>query len=158
MSSLLKKALVCLISVGFIVVHSLSVMAQAPEQAQPDVIAGRPQPPMENVFFNVLWGSLTGGMLVMGWATLDDNKSTDERYTVNYLTSQFLSGATYGGLIGLIAGVYISFKGITFDENRAKLAILQPPIRNYLPTGQDRERFKTIDLQAVHLLDFEYRF
>jgi hypothetical protein len=158
MSSHVKKALISLLVVGFISFQSLSAFGQVADQAPPDVLAQQPQPPMENVFFNVLWGSLTGGMLMMGWATLDDEKPSDERYTTNNMTKQFLSGATYGGILGLLAGVYFSFQGITFDENRTKIAVFQPPRKDYFPSAKFSKQKEGTSPQEMSLVDFQYEF
>lgn len=158
MSSCLKKALVVIISTGLISAQSLTVLGQVPEQAIPDMVADRPQPPMQNVFFNVLWGSLTGGMLMMGWSTVDDSKEPDERYTVSNMTSQFLSGATYGGLISLAVGVYLSFKGITFDESRSRLAVLQAPSQDFFPSAKYKGKTASDEMRTVHLLNYQYQF
>ena len=159
MSSFVKQVLIGMLAICFFCSQSLTVFAQAEAPPLPQMIGEKPQPPMQNVFFNVLWGSLTGGMLMMGWSMLDDSKTTDERYTVNNMSSQFLSGATYGGLLGLAVGVYLSFKGITFDENRTKIAFLRP-------FGQ--EPFSSVDIsknnsqvlipQKLRLIDLQYRF
>jgi hypothetical protein len=98
------------------------VLGQAAVRPGNDLMLARSQPPMKNVFFNVLWGSLTGGMLLMGWSTLDDSLSKEDRFKFSRLSHQFLVGATYGGLGGLAAGVYLSIKGITFDENLSRIA------------------------------------
>jgi hypothetical protein len=113
---------------------------------------------MQNVFFNVLWGSLAGGMLMMGWATLDDTIPTDERYTVSNMSSQFLTGATYGGLLGLAAGIYISFQGITFDESRTKIAFFQPPRGQLLSSAEFGRNQPGFTKQDLHIVDFQYQF
>jgi hypothetical protein len=158
MPSHVKKTLVYIVAIGFFCFQSLSAFGQVPAQTAPEIMMQRPQPPMENVFFNVLWGSFTGGMLMMGWASLDDSKGTEERYSVDNLRTQFLTGATYGGLLGLIAGVYISFKGITFDENRTKIAILQPPRKDYFPTAKYSAQATKASAQDLSLFDFQYSF
>ena len=87
-----------------------------------------PQPPMRNIFFNVLWGSVAGGTVVTGWAILDDSKEKGERYKTSYLQKKFVTGATYGGLLGLAIGVVLSMKGIAFDESRSRIAFAPPPV------------------------------
>ncbi|OGG95461.1 MAG: hypothetical protein A2508_03855 [Candidatus Lambdaproteobacteria bacterium RIFOXYD12_FULL_49_8] len=82
---------------------------------------GGPNPPMRNVFLNVLWGSLTGGMLYTGLNILDDTKSKGERYGFTNMTAKFIEGATYGGIGGLFVGVYLSMSGISFDPNRTRV-------------------------------------
>jgi hypothetical protein len=158
MSSHVKKALVSLLVVGFVLFQALSAYGQMADQATPNVLPQQPQPPMENVFFNVLWGSLTGGMLMLGWATLDDAKSEEERYKTSYMTKQFLSGATYGGLLGLVAGVYLSFQGITFDESRTKIAIFQPPRKDYFPSVKYSNQKPLASAQEMSLVDLQFEF
>ncbi|MDH5559559.1 MAG: hypothetical protein OEY59_01730 [Deltaproteobacteria bacterium] len=70
--------------------------------------------PMRNVFLNVVWGSLAGGMSYMGLSLLDDSKPQEEKYSFSNMTTQFIYGATYGGLLGLAAGVYFTISNITF--------------------------------------------
>ena len=116
------------------------------------------QPPMKNVFLNVLWGSLSGGMLLMGWSTLDDSISSDERYKFSRLSEQFLVGATNGGILGMVAGVYLSIRGITFDENLSRIAFYPDYDQN--PEGQrffaTSSAFKSSD--SVNLLNFHFKF
>jgi len=157
MLSQIKLGLVGLLTIGCMLLQPLSAFAQVPDQAAPEIMVEKPQPPMQNVFFNVLWGSFTGGMLVMGWSTLDDSKTTDERYTVNNLSGQFLTGATYGGLIGLAVSVYLSFQGITFDESRTKIAILQPP-KGFEPLSGQNGLPSGILAKDLHLFSVQYEF
>jgi hypothetical protein len=135
-----------------------AVRAQNVENLPTELILPRPQPPMQNVFFNVLWGSLTGGMLMTGWATVDDSETERVRYSVSYLSDQFLTGATYGGILGLVAGVYLSLKEITFDENLSRIAFFplkrpnsQPALHlaNSAPRSIDRD---------FGLIEFRLRF
>jgi hypothetical protein len=158
MSSHVKKVLISILAIGFLFFQSLLTFGQVPDPAIPELINRRPQPPMENVFFNVLWGSLTGGMLMMGWATLDDETPTEERYTTSNMTNQFLTGATYGGLLGLVAGIYLSFQGITFDENLTKIAVLQPPRKDYFPTARYSNQPPGAPSQDLSLVDFQIGF
>lgn len=158
MSSHVKKMLISIFAIGFLFSQTLVTFGQIPDQAGPEVFNQKSQPPMENVFFNVLWGSLTGGMLMMGWATLDDDKPADERYTTSNMTKQFLSGATYGGLLGLVAGVYISFQGITFDENLTKIAIMQPPSKDHFPSARYSNQPPGTPSQDLNIVDFQIDF
>jgi len=134
------------------------VFAQANAGAPPEIPTARPQPPMENVFFNVLWGSLVGGMLVMGWSTLDDSVDSDQRYRFSRLSEQFLIGATYGGILGLITGVYLSIKGITFDENLSRIA--HNPLNE--PDRIQGQHFSLSGLKEsrnrIHLVNLTLRF
>lgn len=158
MLSYFKRTLIGALTVGMICLRSLSGYGQIPNQPAPEIVTQRPQPPMQNVFFNVLWGSLAGGVLMMGWAALDDTLPTDERYTVSNMSTQFLAGATYGGILGLAAGIYISFQGITFDENRTKIAFFQPPQGEQLFSAGYGRNQPELAKQDLHLIDFQYRF
>ncbi|MCP4756604.1 MAG: hypothetical protein GY866_37555 [Proteobacteria bacterium] len=113
---------------------------------------------MENVFWNVLWGSLCGGMLLVGWATMDDSKETSERYSFGTLSTQFLTGATYGGLLGLTAGVYFSIKGISFDENLTRIAFT--PNTNQVPEELRYNAFTKPKSASgkIHLMNLQIRF
>jgi len=152
-----KRALVCLAVLLMVLGKGSPVFSQVVNQPDPNLALAKPQPPMKNVFFNVLWGSVCGGMLLMGWATLDDAIPTEERYTFNRLSSQFLVGATYGGFLGLAAGIYFSIKGITFDENLSRIA--------YEPT-RPLESLETVGAQAqipprntgIPLVQYQFRF
>jgi hypothetical protein len=154
----IKKALACLLVLALIASQEAVIYAQAEESAVPEIAVQKPQPPMENVFFNVLWGSLTGGMLMMGWSTLDDSKPEDERFGTSNLSMQFLAGATSGGLLGLIAGVYISMKGITFDESRSKIAFFQLPQQETIPSGKYEWSKKEINKQPLNIVNFQMKF
>jgi len=81
---------------------------------------------MKNVFYNVLWGSFTGGMAYMSLTILDDSRDASEKYSFKFLTTQFIYGATVGGLIGLGVGTYLSMSGVTFDENLSRIAHYTP--------------------------------
>jgi hypothetical protein len=154
----IKNALVCLLVASFLICQESAVFAQAAENAVPDIGIQKPQPPMENVFFNVLWGSLSGGMLMMGWTSLDDGKEEEERYGVSNMSSQFLTGATYGGLLGLIAGVYISMKGITFDENRTKIAFFEIPRKESFSLTQNQWETSEPEKQPLNLIHLQMKF
>ncbi len=134
------------------------MFAQAEAQQASETYAMKAQPPMKNVFLNVLWGSLTGGLLLTGWATLDDSIASEERFKFSRLTEQFLVGATYGGILGMGAGVYLSIRGITFDQNRSRIAFY-PDYQND-PAGQ---RFfatsKSVKGKgSINLLNIHYKF
>ncbi len=70
------------------------------------------KPVMENVFFNVIWGSAGGGMLGLAIAVIG---SSDHSQPDNARSTAF-TGATIGGLAGLGIGLYLIFQGITFDK------------------------------------------
>lgn len=158
MSQLTKQFIAICLSIGLVWFQLSPAYAQENNEIFPEAQMTKPQVPMENVFFNVLWGSLTGGMLMMGWAMLDDAKPSSERYTLSNASKQFLSGATYGGLLGLAAGIYISFKGVTFDESRLKIAFLKPPIP--LPDTHSQEGSSPIHLGSsnLDLIQLKYDF
>ena len=96
----------------------------------------RREPPMRNVFLNVLWGSMAGGITYAGFRMLDDTKEKSERYSFTYITEQFVYGATAGGLVGLGVGVYLSISGIGFDANRSRIAHQMP----YVPGLPDERQ------------------
>ncbi len=71
----------------------------------------RSPPVMKNVFFNVAWGSATGALLgAAAVVVAADNPSSPEN-----TRSEAVTGATYGGLVGLGVGLYLVFSGITFN-------------------------------------------
>ena len=126
---LLKKTLIGILIFCLTVMFSTPTFAQeAAGDAGGDAgaaaapVMGRPDPPMKNVFHNVLWGSMAGGLVYMSLTILDDSKTKEERYSFKTLTIQFITGATYGGLAGLGTGVYLSLIGVSFDSNRSRIA------------------------------------
>lgn len=71
-----------------------------------------PQKPiMENVFYNVLWGSLFGAIVATGVSAAETKGVLPSDFSEKLYT-----GATYGGLLGLIAGVWLSSEGIYYKE------------------------------------------
>ncbi len=67
---------------------------------------------MENVFFNVIWGSAGGALLGLSIAVIgasDYSQPADARSTA-------FTGATIGGFAGLGIGLYLIFQGITFNQ------------------------------------------
>lgn len=77
---------------------------------------------MRNVFLNVLWGSLTTGMVYVSWNFLDNTHPKGERYSFSQITAKFVEGATYGSVLGLATGVYLSLGNISFDPGRSRIA------------------------------------
>lgn len=148
----------CLAALALIVSQEAALFAQAEDNAAPEIIIDKPQPPMENVFFNVLWGSLTGGMLMMGWSTLDDSTEEEERYGTGNLSLQFLTGATYGSLLGLVAGVYLSMKGVSFDESRTKIAIMPLPQEETFSLSRQQWKKTENNKQPLNLINFQMKF
>lgn len=84
------------------------------------------QPQMKNVFLNVLWGSLSGGLIYTGLNIVDDTRTEGERYSFSRMTTQFITGATYGAVAGLGVGVYLSLAGISFDPGRSRISSAEP--------------------------------
>lgn len=115
----------------------LPLAAAAPVGAQ---IAEKPV--MENVFFNVVWGSAAGA-LVGGAAAIIGSK--DKSNPTNLGGSAF-QGATIGGIIGLGVGLWLVYAGITFDESAVitsttsdsstMLAGLEPPFKLISEPGE----------------------
>jgi hypothetical protein len=106
-SRLAKALLPCL------VLHFV-LLASAQAQILPDrpgVPAGRPRVVMENVFFNVVWGSAFGATLGVATSILG---SADRSAPSNVRDGAF-SGATAGGIIGLGLALYLVYQGISFD-------------------------------------------
>ena len=126
-------------------------------QGTQQVMIPQTQPPMQNVFFNVLWGSAIGGMLRMGWETIDDSKPEEERYTVSNLTSNFAWGATVGGFMGLAAGIYLSMRGITFDENLTKIAFFPAGNPGYQKLYRMATKPQPVE-NSLHLIKFQFKF
>ncbi len=89
---------------------------------------------MQNVFFNVVWGSANGAMLGTAAAIIGSRNKENP----SDLGSAAFTGATVGGLIGLGVGLWLVYGGITFNEaatisanqplSPAQLAAMTPPI------------------------------
>ncbi len=109
-------------------------------------------PPMRNVFFNVLWGSMAGGMTYVSLSILDDSKPKGERYSFKNLTSKFILGATGGGLLGLAAGAYFSLSDISFDPNRSRIS------QNLSQPGLPDEGPRQMRADQIPLLHVNVRF
>jgi len=109
LSRLAKALLPCL------VLHFLLLApAQAQRQLLPDtpgVPRNRPKVVMENVFFNVVWGSALGATLGVATSIL----SSPDRSSPSNVRDGAFSGATAGGIIGLGLALYLVYQGITFD-------------------------------------------
>ncbi|HEX9842317.1 MAG TPA: hypothetical protein VGC20_06180 [bacterium] len=84
----------------------LPLLLQGPALAQE-------KPVMENVFFNVVWGSAFGATLGVAASVLG---SADKSAPDNVRSSAF-TGATGGGLLGLGLALYLVYTGITFDAS-----------------------------------------
>ncbi|PCI29890.1 MAG: hypothetical protein COB67_02985 [SAR324 cluster bacterium] len=109
----IHRYLICSLILLFLWIQLPAAFAQ---EAAPELNVPRGKAPMESIFHNVLWGSLAGGVVYSGLLLVDDSKTREERQKAANLTTQFVIGATVGGLIGLGAGVYFSLFGITFEE------------------------------------------
>ena len=133
-------------------------MAQEAAAADPagDNIAApmvmRADPPMKNVFHNVLWGSMAGGLIYMGLNILDDAKTKEERYSFSNLTVQFITGATYGGIGGLGVGTYLSILGVSFDSGQSRIA------HNLDYPGMKNPRETLAMKNQVPLMQYNYKF
>jgi len=130
MTKLLKRCVSALICLSFLITFSTNVFGQA-EEFPTEVPVELPHPPMQNIFFNVLWGSITGGTIMMAWSVIDDSKPKSERQSFSSLRNKFVEGATYGGVLGLFAGVYLSMNNITFDEGKTRIVFLKPIPTDY---------------------------
>lgn len=87
-------------------------------QEEPPPGAGRQQPVMRNVFFNVVWGSAFGATLGASASVI----GSDTPSRPPELRSATFNGATIGGLIGLGVGLYLVYTGITFDPAASLVA------------------------------------
>ncbi|MDX2470702.1 MAG: hypothetical protein QNL04_09035 [SAR324 cluster bacterium] len=156
---LLKKTLIGTLIFGLLASTSTPTFAQEAVAPAGDAgaaaapIMGRPDPPMKNVFHNVLWGSMAGGLVYMSLTILDDSKTTEERYSFKQLTIQFITGATYGGLAGLGTGVYLSLLGVSFDANRSRIAhgFKHAP-------GLEAEPMTIMTADQIPLMQYDYKF
>lgn len=85
--------------------------------AAPRAMAQGDKPVMENVFFNVVWGSATGALLGAAAAVI----GSEDKRRPNGLRRNMFEGATGGGIIGLSVGIWLIFSGITFDPDRSTI-------------------------------------
>ena len=126
MSKTPYRYVVWLICISMLFANGSGAFGQT-EELPAEVVEQLPQPPMENVFLNVLWGSIAGGTVLMSWSILDDKVERSERYKLSRLTEKFVVGATYGGIIGLAVGTILSMSETSFDPNRTRIAFAPPP-------------------------------
>ena len=84
----------------------------------PAALAQGRKPVMENVFFNVIWGSALGGVLGLASAII----SADDKSAPENARSGGFSGATVGGLVGLGVGLWVIYQGTTFEGSGVNLA------------------------------------
>ena len=99
-------ALVCVMAL-----QTSFVISATAQQA--GTLAPGEKPIMENVFFNVVWGSIAGMMLGAALATGEAEVKTQPEN----VSDRIALGATWGGLIGLGTGIWLATNGITFDPS-----------------------------------------
>ena len=75
------------------------------------------KPVMENVFFNVVWGSLFGIILGVAVAVIEADRPTAPKDSGDAA----FSGATAGGVIGLAVGLFMVATGASFDPQGSLL-------------------------------------
>ncbi len=82
---------------------------------------------MENVFFNVVWGSLFGIVLGTASAIIEADKKTSP----DGLRDKVFGGATVGGIVGLGVGLWLFSSGVTFEaEGTLLFTAGNPAARN----------------------------
>jgi hypothetical protein len=101
-----------------LLLEMLAGQAFAQDQAPPP----RQAPVMQNVFYNVVWGSAVGTLLGLASAI---ESSSDKTQPVGARSNAF-EGATIGGLLGLAAGIYLVFSGISFDPQGSTITDAAP--------------------------------
>ncbi|MCZ6472381.1 MAG: hypothetical protein O6934_02990 [SAR324 cluster bacterium] len=104
-STWIGKFLICMTAAQLV----LAPLALAQEAGVPP--GGKPV--MENIFFNVLWGSIFGLILGGAVAVIASEKPTAPEGFSDSATE----GATAGGIVGLATGLFLVTSGITFDPN-----------------------------------------
>jgi hypothetical protein len=101
--------------VAFLLAALLAAMLGAPPvfaQDQGQAAAPRAQAPvMQNVFYNVVWGSAVGALIGFAGAT----ESSKDKTQPDNARAAALEGATIGGLVGLGVGIWLVYAGITFE-------------------------------------------
>jgi len=95
--------------------------AAAPQGAAPR--SRGPAPVMENVFYNVVWGSAVGALVGVASAI---EGSKDKTNPDNFRGAAF-QGATLGGVIGIGVGVWLVYAGITFDPQGSTITGMAAP-------------------------------
>ncbi len=102
----IRKFLVCLLAALL-----FSTSLAFPQQRSARSIFEE-KPVMENVFYNVVWGSLLGIVLGAASAVIE----AEEKTSPEGLRDKIFGGATAGGMIGLGVGLWLFSTGITFDD------------------------------------------
>ena len=118
----LKRILVCATVAVMMIGNCVVVFSQELNAPLEELPLADTNPPMRNIFLNVLWGSLAGGTVWLGYTTLDDTKDKSKQKKNKNMVGQFAVGATYGGIGGLFLGLYLSLTGIEFDPNLTRIA------------------------------------
>ncbi|MBI4080967.1 MAG: hypothetical protein HY423_00010 [Candidatus Lambdaproteobacteria bacterium] len=96
-----------------VVAAALICAVWAATSAQAQVV--REKPTMENVFFNVVWGSAAGALLGAAGAVV----GSEDKTKPSNLRSSMFEGATAGGVIGISAGIWLVYAGITFEPGQS---------------------------------------
>lgn len=109
----IKKTVACLL---------IALLLAAPVAYAQQVPPGQ-KPVMENVFFNVVWGSLFGIVLGSASAVIESDRKT----APTDIRRKVFSGATVGGLIGLGVGLWLVGAGVTFEEQGTLIFSGQDP-------------------------------
>ena len=102
---------------GFGKVVALLLLVQlvlAPMGFAQEVPAG-PQPVMENVFFNVVWGSVMGGLLATSVAII----GSEVKSSPDDVSDKVFEGLTWGGVLGLGLGIWLVTTGISFHPEQS---------------------------------------
>ncbi len=86
------------------------------------VLGGGPKPVMENIFFNVVWGSLFGMVLGAATAVIESDRKTSP----TDIRSRTFGGATFGGLVGLGVGLWLVTSGVTFADSSTLFTEVRP--------------------------------
>ncbi len=81
------------------------------------------KPVMENVFFNVVWGSIFGAVLAISVSVIEADRPTAPEDSG---TTAF-EGATTGGIIGLAAGLFLVATGASYDPAQTLLFTQNTP-------------------------------
>lgn len=120
--------------------------------APPAALAQGRKPVMENVFFNVIWGSALGGLLGLASAII----SADDKSAPNDARSAGFSGATVGGLVGLGVGLWVIYQGTTFEGSGVILVDNQsrPPIFSHTLLAEPPLVFLTAQNNPSKIIGF----
>ena len=92
----------------------LAQLVLAPVGLAQEVPTG-PKPVMENVFFNVMWGSLVGGLLAAGITII----GSEEKSSPDDVSDKVFEGLTFGGVLGLGLGLWLVTTGVSFHPEQS---------------------------------------